>query len=376
MKRIIRWIKRIMIAFLVVIAIIAIGLMIFLQQPQFGQPPTGGQVTQSAGLSNYNGKTFHNKDGITTTMSPLKALSLIPKWLSKDGEKEPTWSIPIKHRQKEEFESIPDSLVRLTWFGHSAFLLEIEGKRLLLDPMFGPRPSPLPFGSDRFNDTLPLAINDLPPIDVVLFSHDHYDHLDYPSVLQLKDKAGHFYVPLGLGSHLRKWGVPPEKITELDWWQEVAFGHLTFACTPAQHFSGRGFNDRDKTLWSSWVIKGTTANLFFSGDSGYFEGFRTIGEKYGPFDFVMMECGQYNELWQEIHMMPEETLQAHLDLNGKVLMPIHWGAFNLSLHRWTEPVERLLAAARNTDAVIATPMIGESVVVNGPVPDKDWWVLR
>ncbi|MGI9545215.1 MAG: MBL fold metallo-hydrolase, partial [Cyclobacteriaceae bacterium] len=249
MKRLIRWIKRIMIATLVIIAIIAIGLIIFLQQPQFGQPPKADTLAQVAGIINHNGKTFQNKDRITTTMSPLKALSLIPKWLSTDGEKVPSWSIPIKHRKKEEFESIPDSLVRLTWFGHSAFLLEIEGKRLLLDPMFGPRPSPIPFGSGRFNDTLPLAINDLPPIDAVLFSHDHYDHLDYPSVLQLKDKVGHFYVPLGLGSHLKKWGVASDKITELDWWQEVDFGDLTFACTPAQHFSGRGLNDRDKTLW-------------------------------------------------------------------------------------------------------------------------------
>ena len=365
-----------MIALLVTIGIVVIGVIVFIQQPQFGQPPKTVQLALDAEATNHNGKTFQNKDGITTTMNPFKALSLIPQWLRKDGDKVPAWSIPIKHRKKEEFESIPDSLVRLTWFGHSTFLLEMDGKRLLLDPMLGPRPSPLPFGSGRFNDTLPLAINDLPPIDAVIFSHDHYDHLDYPSVLQLKDKVGRFYVPLGLGSHLKKWGVTPDKITELDWWQEVEFDQLKFVCTPAQHFSGRSLNDRDKTLWSSWVISGTSANIFFSGDSGYFEGFKTIGEKYGPFDFVMMECGQYNELWQEIHMMPEETLQAFVDLNGKVLMPIHWGAFNLSLHRWTEPVERLLAAAQNTDATIATPMIGESIVINGTVPNKQWWVLQ
>jgi len=363
-----------MIALFLVIAIAVVAIIIFLQQPQFGQPPKGDHLDRIAQSNNYSASIFQNKGGITTTMSFFKALTLLPKWLNHEGGKVPSWSIPIKKRKKEEFESVPDTLVRATWFGHSAFLLEIDGKRLLIDPMFGPKPSPLPFGSGRFNDTLPLSVYDLPPIDAVLFSHDHYDHLDYPTVLQLKEKVGHFYVPLGVGSHLIKWGVAKDNITELDWWEEVQFQGLTFVCAPAQHFSGRGLNDRAKTLWCSWVIQGQSAKVFFSGDSGYFEGFKTIGEKYGPFDLSMMECGQYNEMWKEIHMMPEETLQAYNDLSAEVLIPIHWGAFNLALHTWTEPVERLLAAAENADATIATPMIGESIVISQAVPKKQWWV--
>ena len=227
--------------------------------------------------------------------------------------------------------------------------------------------------TQRFS-TLPIEAEDLPPIDAVLLSHDHYDHLDYPSILKLKEKVGHFFVPLGLGSHLKHWGLAESKITELDWWQEIQFFNLTFVCTPAQHFSGRGLSDRNKTLWASWVILTDKTRLFFSGDSGYFDGFTKIGNQYGPFDICLLECGQYNERWQEIHMMPEETLQAHLDLKGKILIPIHWGAFNLALHTWTEPPERLLKAARaHPEVIISTPIIGQTVNLSAPIPQTTWW---
>ncbi len=212
----------------------------------------------------------------------------------------------------------------------------------------------------------------LPSIDAILISHDHYDHLDYGSIRQLKDKTKYFFVPLGVGAHLQHWGVEASKITELDWWQSADIDGMTFTATPARHFSGRGLTDRDKTLWASWVIKGQDNNIYFSGDSGYRTHFKQIGEQYGPFDFTMIECGQYNEKWEAIHMMPEQSLQAHIDLQGKMMMPIHWGAFNLAVHPWKEPVERLLKAKKE-DMMIATPVIGESFVLSQALPDARWW---
>jgi len=206
-----------------------------------------------------------------------------------------------------------------------------------------------------------------------LISHDHYDHLDYWSITKLKDNVKKFYVPLGVAAHLKAWGVEEVKIVEMDWWEEVKFEELVFACAPARHFSGRGLTNKDSTLWCSWVVKGDNANIFFSGDTGYNEGFKKIGEKYGPFDLTLLECGQYNEGWAEIHMMPEQTVQAHIDLRGKLLMPIHWAAFKLSVHPWQEPVERLLAKANSLGVKVTTPKIGEPVILGRTLPSSRWW---
>lgn len=362
------------IALAVFIGILVISLFIFLQQPQFGSPPNKAQ-TASFGISpEYTGKKFENKEGITTSMNILDGLKMMPEWLNGNGNKRPDWSIPVVKRTTEEFTTTSDTLTRVTWFGHSAFLLEMDGKKLLIDPMLGPSPSPVSFINKRFNDTLPISISNLPKIDAVLFSHDHYDHLDYTSVVQLKEKVDHFFTPLGVGSHLESWGVDKNKITELDWWQDTHFEGINLVLTPAQHFSGRSLGDRDKTLWGSWVIKGEKDKVFFSGDSGYFEGFKEISEAYGPFDLCMVECGQYNELWKEIHMMPEETVQAHIDLKGDVLIPIHWGAFNLAFHGWTESIERATKEAKKKGVTVATPRIGESYTINDKVPQTEWWV--
>ncbi|MDH5598785.1 MAG: MBL fold metallo-hydrolase, partial [Cyclobacteriaceae bacterium] len=245
---------------------------------------------------------------------------------------------------------------------------------ILLDPMFGTYPSPFPYLTKRrFNDSLPLQIKDLPLIDVVVYSHDHYDHLDYGSILKLKDKVKKFLVPLGVGEHLRAWGVDGEKIIEMNWYESIEIKGTSFICTPAQHFSGRGFSDKMSTLWSSWVIKNKNSNLFFSGDSGYFDGFKEIGNKYGPFDICFMECGQYNELWKDIHMFPEETAQAHLDLQGKLLVPIHWGAFSLSVHDWNDPVKRLNKEAQIKGINVYTPEIGEPITFDKKQEEKEWW---
>jgi L-ascorbate metabolism protein UlaG (beta-lactamase superfamily) len=208
----------------------------------------------------------------------------------------------------------------------------------------------------------------------VIISHDHYDHLNKYSVQQLNEKTKRFIVPLAVGALIAKWGVPQEKIVELDWWEEYRLDQkLTIIATPAQHFSGRGLTDRNETLWVSWVVITPSHKIFFSGDSGYFNGFKQIGEKFGPFDMTFIECGAYNKSWEQVHMFPEQTVQAHLDLKGKVLHPIHWATFNLALHPWYEPMERLTAAADRENIEIATPVVGETTVYKSNTPADSWW---
>jgi L-ascorbate metabolism protein UlaG (beta-lactamase superfamily) len=264
---------------------------------------------------------------------------------------------------------------KVIWFGHSTLLLEMEGKRLLLDPTFANSPSPFPlFGGKRFSKVLPIEPEKLSPIDVVILSHDHYDHLDYHSIMQLKDKTRLFCVPFGVGSRLESWGIVQEKIREFNWWNEVNFAGLTLSCTPAKHFSGRGLFDRNATLWCSWAIVGQQTRVYFSGDGAYGPHFAEIGEKYGPFDLTLMECGQYDERWSAIHMMPEETVQAHLDVKGNLMLPIHWAAFSLAFHDWTEPIERVIKAAKERNVGIATPRIGEVVNIGAAeYPKSIWW---
>ena len=229
-------------------------------------------------------------------------------------------------------------------------------------------------GPKHFDYSHRTGLDELPDIDAVILSHDHYDHLDYETMLILKEKVDHFYMPLGVGAHFEKWGFDKDQIHELDWWDSIAFNdHLNFTLTPTRHFSGRGFSDRNKTLWGSWVIRGEENKIFFGGDSGYFSGFKEIGDRLGPFDLTFLESGAYNENWAQIHMMPEETVQASIDLGGQVLMPIHWGKFNLSLHPWKEPIQRLTSKAEELNVQVATPEVGELMIISKNIPQKRWW---
>ena len=357
------------------LGLVALGVVVFVNvAPQIGGSVSGQRLNRAEQSPQFHDGKFAN--AIETDMSmPFGKMSGVMWEFIKGGkDREPDWSIPVMKMDQSRLRLAADTAAKITWFGHSAFLLEIDGKRLLLDPMFGSHPSPVSFmGAKRFNDTLPIEIKNLPHIDAALISHDHYDHLDYGSIVELKEKVGVFYMPLGVGAHLERWGVDSSKIHELDWWDKVEFEGLTFVSTPARHFSGRGLTNRFSTLWSSWVILGKHQRLFFSGDSGYFPGFKEIGEKYGPFDLTMMECGQYNEAWSNIHMMPEETVQAHIDVKGDLLMPIHWGAFTLALHTWTDPVVRVLAKAREENVRVITPFIGQTFTVGRDIPQKHWW---
>ena len=264
---------------------------------------------------------------------------------------------------------------KVIWFGHSTVLLEMEGQRILLDPTFSNSPSPFPlFGGKRFSKVVPIEPEKLPPIDIVILSHDHYDHLDYNSIMRIKDKTSLFCVPSGVGRRLEKWGIEQGKIKEFAWWDELIISGLTLACTPAKHFSGRSLLDRNKTLWCSWVMTGQQTKVFFSGDGGYGSHFGEIGKKYGPFDLTLIECGQYDARWSDIHMVPEETIQAHIDVKGDGMIPIHWAAFSLAFHDWTDPIERVVKAAAERKVNIITPKIGETVTVGSTnYPTTTWW---
>lgn len=357
----------------IVLAIAAGGFLFIACSPQFGGKASKNQKEVYTKSGHYADGKFQNIIETNMDMGFTKGISVFREFLRKDPSREPQGKIPVLKIDSSEI--VRNKISRLTWFGHSAFLLELDDKNILIDPMLGESPSPIPaFGSKRYSDELPIIVEKIPVIDFVIFSHDHYDHLDYGSVLKLKDKVKHWFVPLAVGNHLRKWGVPAENITELNWWETADFEEIKLVCTPARHFSGRGVTDRFSTLWASWIIKTDSLNLFFSGDSGYGPHFKEIGDRFGPFDFAMMECGQYNEAWDNIHMMPEQTAQAAVDIRTKQAMPIHWGAFTLALHAWKEPVERITKAAAKLNMPLVTPRIGEPVDLTSDVkPTSPWW---
>jgi L-ascorbate metabolism protein UlaG (beta-lactamase superfamily) len=361
---------------MLILVVLVTGTLFMNISPQFGALPSKEQQNRYATSKHYNDGVFVNETPTTLDIGFVNTVRILYDFLFKDKPGlEPESPIPVQKIDSLEIVQKRPALKRLTWFGHSACLLEMDGKLIFFDPMLGDSPAPLPLlGPQRFNKELPISIEKLPYIDAVVLSHDHYDHLDYGSIMKLKDKVGRFYVPLGVSAHLAKWGVDADKITELDWWQESTEDGFTFICTPARHFSGRGLFDRFTTLWASWIVKTENSNVYFSGDSGFGPHFKEIGTRYGPFDFVMLECGQYNTLWMDIHMMPERTVQAAIDLKGKLMMPIHWGAFTLAMHTWIDPIDRVTVEAHERLMPITTPQIGEPVLLQQPVfPRTEWW---
>ena len=284
----------------------------------------------------------------------------------------PTKAVPVLALTRAQLLAAPDNtLFRL---GHSTLLLKLNGHFFLTDPVFSERASPVQWaGPKRFHQP-PISIAELPPIKAVILSHDHYDHLDHAAVLALAAKTEHFVTPVGVGDTLVKWGVPKAKVQQFDWWQGLTIDGVRLVATPSQHFSGRGLFDGNQTLWASWVIEAPELRVFFSGDSGYFDGFKQIGEKYGPFDVTMIETGAYDKLWPDVHMQPEQTLQAHLDLQGKWLMPVHNGTFDLGLHVWHEPFDRITALAAKRGVNLATPQMGEAVDLKQPQRGEKWWL--
>lgn len=363
------------ISILSLVLIVALAVFIFLwTSPQVGRAPSKAQ------LAEYD-KTDHHKDGkffnYEHTPMPMPGWRAMWEFMKTDPKRSPSINIEVQKIDSLEIVGRKGGPSQVTWFGHSAFLVEMDGKIILLDPMLGEKPSPHPwFGSARYNKDLPLAIEKHPEIDAVLFSHDHYDHLDYPTVMKIKDRVKAWYVPLGLDNHLMRWGVDSNRIFVADWWDSFDANGLQFTSAPARHFSGRSLGDQSNTLWCSWILESDAEKIYFSGDGGYGSHFKEIGERHGPFDLAMMECGQYHEAWSNIHMMPEETVQAGIDVEAKVIMPIHWGAFTLALHSWTDPIERAKAEATAKGIPLTSPAIGETFQLGQETyPNSEWWEL-
>lgn len=330
-------------------------------------------IMSGSSKSSYfeNGK-FHNKQ--KTARKHKNFFKILKKfYASPAGKREPKNPLPVQTINPAMFQQNPDDL-RITWLGHSSMMIETVGYKILTDPVFSERASPFKWiGPKRFHPA-PVSIDDLPEIDVIVISHDHYDHLDYQSIKELAPKTKKFVVPLGVGEHLIEWGISDKKIIERDWWQQARIdGNLSLIATPAQHFSGRGLLNRNTTLWSSWVIKNEKHRIYFSGDTGMFDEFKKIGDKYGPFDATLLHVGAYSENWPAVHMTPEEAVQAHKDLKGKFFIPIHWGTFSLAFHGWDEPAERLMKSAISEKLKYAIPLPGQTISQFITSPIITWW---
>jgi L-ascorbate metabolism protein UlaG (beta-lactamase superfamily) len=276
---------------------------------------------------------------------------------------------------REAWTRAPQSGLRATWLGHSTVLLEIDGFRVLTDPVWGRRASPSTLVGPRRFQPVPVALSALAPVDAVVISHDHYDHLDYPTLRALAASTVPFVTSLGVGAHLQSWGIPAERITELDWWESytVPGTGLTVTAAPSQHFSGRGLRDRNATLWSSMVMRGPRHGVFFSGDTGLTTEYARIRDRLGPFDLVLLEVGAYHPSWGHIHLGPENALEAHALLGGGVFLPVHWGTFALAMHDWDQPAEVLLELAPKRDVQLLMPRLGEAVEPAHADPAKPWW---
>jgi L-ascorbate metabolism protein UlaG (beta-lactamase superfamily) len=285
----------------------------------------------------------------------------------------PVDPIPVRQLDRAALDRLDPAANHIIRLGHSSHLLKLRGKYWLIDPVFSERVSPVQwFGPKRFHPS-PLPLTELPPIEGLVLSHDHYDHLDTATVEHLLGKVQRYFVPLGVGKRLQGMGVVAERIEEFDWWQKGRFGEVELTAAPAQHFSGRTLSDRNRTLWASWVIQSGAERIYYSGDSGYFPGFKHIGERLGGFDIALMENGAYDDYWPSVHMSPEETVQAFKDLRGKLLYLVHNSTFDLAFHTWRDPLDRVAALAEKQGLALATPEIGEVLTLGQPRTNVLWW---
>ncbi|MES0490533.1 MAG: MBL fold metallo-hydrolase [Leptospirales bacterium] len=338
----------------------------------------GNRMQRIMQSPNYKNSKFQNKVP-TAMMLEGSFIEMFKEYVFGKQLRTPSESLPVVKLDPASIGNSSKNDVKLTWLGHSSVLIEFGELIVLTDPVFNLNPGPVsPFTLKRFHSMLPLESNDMPEVDLVIISHNHYDHLDYKTIKAIHKKVKKFAVPLGVAAYLEKWGVDPAKIVELDWYEDAKISPaLKIRATPSQHFSGRGFFDRDKTLWASWVIEGKVGSkkrkVFFSGDSGYSASLAEIGKEYGPFDVTILEMAQYSRFWPDLHMNPEQAIRAHMDLRGKLMLPIHWGTFNLSLHSWTEPIERLVKEAAGKKVLVATPIAGAPFAFSSTLPTEHWW---
>ncbi|MFG2878956.1 MBL fold metallo-hydrolase [Streptomyces sp. NPDC048337] len=363
-----------------------------LRPEAFGADPSGARLERIRRSPNFADGVFQNPVGARTRPSgSMREFAKIYFHKEQRLRRSPGAPIPVYPTTLAELAKPPASGLRLTWMGHSSVLAEIDGRRVLFDPVWGERCSPFPFAGPKRLHPVPVPLASLGPVDVVVISHDHYDHLDLPTIKALAGTDTVFAVPLGVGAHLERWGVSADRLRELDWNEGTKVAGLSLTATPARHFCGRGLRNQQHTLWASWAVAGDEHRIFHSGDTGYFPGFKEIGAEHGPFDATMIQIGAYSEYWPknhtdysplpggwpDIHMTPQQGVQAHLDLQGSkphgVMLPIHWGTFNLSLHAWAEPGEWTVDAAEEAGQPVALPRPGEPFEPAGTLPVDPWW---
>ena len=338
--------------------------------PQFGSNPSSKEKIEYEKLINFENGSFINSENTPLMTGEVSTW----EFFKRDSLRKPK-NLKTEKINESFFAQVGNKDYQIAWLGHSAFLISINKKIILLDPMLGSHASPISIPSlKRFNNELPINPESIPHIDFVILSHDHYDHLDFSTIQIIKDKVKTFLVPLGIGSHLRSWKVKEQKIHEMNWEQSYKIDDLEFVCLPARHFSGRGPLNRNSTLWSSWAIKSEVVKIYFSGDSGYGMHLKKIGEEHGPFDISLIDCGQYNFAWKHSHMFPEQAVTAAIDLKSKYFMPIHWGGFILAMHPWDEPVKESKKLAEEKGLNCLTPKIG-SILSKETLNEKshEWW---
>lgn len=364
-----------------------------LQPAAFGVDPDGERMARIRRSPHFANGVFQNPGGPASTRPSGSTLELAKVFFDREQRphRAPNGTIPVHPTTLADIARPPATGLRLTWLGHSSVLAEIDGHRVLFDPVWGERCSPFPFAGPKRLHPAPVPLAELGPVDVVVISHDHYDHLDLPTIKALAGTDTLFAVPLGVGAHLEHWGVSATRLRELDWNESTKIGGLTLTATPARHFCGRGLRNTQHTLWASWVVAGDQHRVYHSGDTGYFDGFKEIGADHGPFDATMIQIGAYSEFWPknhtgstplpggwpDIHMTPTQGVQTHLDLQrgqtAGVMLPIHWGTFNLSLHPWAEPGEWTKSAAEAVGQPVALPVPGQPFEPAGDLPTDPWW---
>ena len=340
----------------------------------FGALPSGPRLARVMASPQYKGGKFTNQSFTPDLAEDATMWKVLKAYRSKPKSVKPAAPIPA---QRPDFDSLAQAEPALIWFGHSSYLLQFEGLKILVDPVLSGRASPVACTVRAFPGADVAAAKDIPPLDYVLITHDHYDHLDYDTVRQLKSKTGHWITSLGVGAHLERWGIPKENTTELDWWESTPLKNdCSITATPSRHFSGRGIK-RAQSLWSSFVLASPRYKYYLGGDSGWDTHFEEIGKRFGPFDLAILECGQYHRYWKNIHMMPEEVAEAAEKLGAKKLLPVHWAKFTLALHPWTEPITRLLEAAAGKPFIVLTPRIGQTLLPQSATASNEkWWLYE
>jgi len=363
-----------MITLLIVIVLLIalfVGFVVFTRQPQFGKAPSGARLATIRQSPNYKDGQFQNLSHTPSLAEGVSVYTAMKEFFfDKSKRNKPADVLPSKKTDLLNLDPAKDILV---WFGHSSYFIQLDGKKILVDPVLSGSASPVKFTTRSFPGSDVYTACDIPEIDYLLISHDHYDHLDYNSITKLKPKIRKVITGLGVGEHLEHWGYNRNSIIEKDWNEEVNLGDgFVLNTVPSRHFSGRGFK-RNISLWLSFVLKTPTMKLFIGGDSGYDHHFASIGKKYGPFDLAILENGQYNKNWKYIHMMPEEVIQAAEELEAKKLLPVHWSKFSLALHAWDDPIIRVTKEGRRRGTTLLHPMIGETVHLKDNASFAPWW---